>query len=312
MLALVVFLMNSLLVSTPLIFGSTSSDAIVLAANSIQVSIPEFPLAPDSMQLSSTSNSQFTNWEDRESLQAYDLMQRVIQIWQKRGVTDYLIYGKEAENSHFNWEIVPFPKKEWAFFKQFKVLWNITFGAPSVPLNARQQIAKDFQKELAANPFTKQAESIAGMAKDAFCNPKVIESQLVFEGKEICLLYNYAPIGQEKLHFLIVPKKHRSGFADLTANEHLEAHQTAQRLIEFYKGKGYHTAYLFDKTGVQAGQTVPHWHRHIVLTATKSQELFGKLTVFKNMLTGSSPLSKAELAQRVKSLKGELLPIFAN
>ena len=147
---------------------------------------------------------------------------------------------------------------------------------------------------------------------DAFCNPKVLDKQRVFEGKEINVLYNYAPIGlgEEKLHFLIVPKEHHPNFSDLTKSEYLESMQLSQKLIKFYQGKGFHTAYLFDKTGAEAGQTVPHWHEHVVFTATKTQELFGKWTVLKNMVLGSSPLPPKELQNRVQSLKKELAEVL--
>jgi diadenosine tetraphosphate (Ap4A) HIT family hydrolase len=155
-------------------------------------------------------------------------------------------------------------------------------------------------------------ETIQG--NDAFCDQKVIDKQLVFEGKEINILYNYAPIvlGEGKLHFLIVPKQHRSKFTDLTETEYLDVMQLSQKLVGFYKGKGYHTAYLFDKTGIEAGQTVPHWHEHVVFTATKTQEFFGKLTVLKNMLFGSSPLPSKELQIRVLLLKEDLNEVFSN
>ena len=50
--------------------------------------------------------------------------------------------------------------------------------------------------------------------------------------------------------------------------------------------------YLFHKTGIDAGQTVPHWHMHLIVTANKTQGFFGKLTVLKNMLFGSSPMKR--------------------
>ncbi len=275
----------------------------------MKVIVPECPLALGSLKIVPHSHAEsFSEWSDFNELETYELLQKIVRIWEKKGITDYLIYGKESNHSKsiFSWEIVPYPKDGWKFWKQFKVLWNIAFGSRCLPEVERRRIVKDFFLQ----PLTNQIESITKIAQgnDAFCNQKVIDKQLVFEGKEVNVLYDYAPIGigEEKLHFLIVPKLHRLKFSDLTETEYLEAMQLSQKLISFYKDKGCHTAYLFDKTGAEAGQSVPHWHEHLIFAATKTQELFGKLTILKNMLIGSSPLSEKELQARVQSLQNEL------
>ena len=290
-----------------------SDEAIVYAGKTMKVIVPECPLAFGSLKIVPHSHAEnFSEWNDSNKLETYELIQHVVQIWEKKGITDYLIYGKESSDlkSIFSWEIVPYPKDGWRFWKQLKVLWNITFGSQCLPEVERHKIARDFFLQ----PLTNQIASITKIAQgnDAFCNPKVIDKQLVFEGKEINVLYNYAPIvmGEEKLHFLIVPKQHRLKFSDLTETEYLENMQLSQKLIRFYNDKGYHTAYLFDKTGAEAGQAVPHWHEHLIFTATKTQEFFGRLTILKNMLIGSSPLPEKELQTRVQSLKIELYGVL--
>lgn len=287
------------------------SEVIAFQGQTMNLVIPEKPLASGSMKLVPRSGVvPFSGWSNNNRIESYELIQKVIQIWKEKGINDYLIYGKESDD--FSLEIVPYEKKGWRFWKQFKVLWKITFGGSSLPYIERLKIAKDFakNKELFSAPSTEQIESVKSISakNDAFCNPEVIKKQAVFEGKHVNVLYNYAPIaiGEGKLHFLIVPKKHHVTFSELTKEEYLESADLEQKLIKFYLGKGYHTAYLFNKTGAEAGQTVPHWHEHLVFTATKTQEFFGRLIVLKNMLFGSSPLSKSELQKRVELLKIEL------
>lgn len=292
-----------------------SDEALVYVGKTMKVIVPQCPLALGSLKIVPNSDTRnFSEWKDFNKLETYKLIQHIVQIWEKKGIKDYLIYGKESNNSKsiFSWEIVPYPKNGWRFWKQFKVLWNITFGSSFMPKIERHRIVKDFQKDKDSfsESHTKQIESVKKtiQGKDAFCNQKVIDKQLVFEGIEINVLYNYAPLvlGEGKLHFLIVPKQHRSKFSDLTETEYLESMHLSQKLVRFYKDKGYHTAYLFDKTGAEVGQTVPHWHENVVFTATKTQEFFGRLTVLKKMLFGSSPLSQKELQIRVQSLRKEL------
>ncbi len=288
-------------------------EVIVYEGKTMKVIVPDHPLALGSLKITTNSNSvKFSEWKAVNEQESYEFLQKVVRIWEKKGVPDYLIFGKESNNDKdiFGWEIVPFSKKECGFSRQFKVLWNVSFEGPYLPKAKRLDVAKNLFLE----PHFNQLESVEKGIKgnDAFCNQKVIDNQRVFEGDEVNVLYNYAPIGlgKGKLHFLIVPKEHRSRFSDLTESEYLESMRLAQKLIIFYKDKGYDTTYLFDKSGAQAGQTVPHWHEHVVFTATKTQEFFGKLTVLKNMLIGSSPLSQKELQFRVFLLRKELTKVL--
>lgn len=284
-------------------------EVIVHESQRMQMVVPDHPLARGSLKIESKSISlHLSDWKAENAEETYELIQKVIGVWKKHGVTDYLIYGKESTASaSFSYEVVPYPKNGWRFWKQFKTLWNIIFGGPSLSKSQRLRIASDFQQlEHASNEITLENECITG--KDFFCDPHVVESQCVFEGEKINVLYNYAPIGlgERKLHFLLVPKEHRLKFSDLTQEEYLETVKLSQKLIRFYKEKEFKTAYLFNKTGAQAGQSVPHWHEHLVFTATKTQEIFGKLTILKNMLIGSRRLSEKELQMRVAYLKKEL------
>ena len=80
-----------------------------------------------------------------------------------------------------------------------------------------------------------------------------------------------------------------------------------KKLVNHYCSLGYPTAYIFNKNGREAGQSIPHWHEHVVFTATRTQEWLGKLTVLKNMLLGgSSPIPQQELQGRVAALQTEL------
>ncbi|QLH36934.1 MAG: HIT domain-containing protein [Parachlamydiaceae bacterium] len=103
-------------------------------------------------------------------------------------------------------------------------------------------------------------------------------------------------------------QKHREKFSDLTLHEYLETMQFAQRLVSFYKEKGFR-AHIFNKSGHRAGQTVPHWHEHLIFTSTKTQEFLGKLAIFKSMLIGSSPLSAQQLSGKIFKIREELQDI---
>lgn len=293
-------------------------EVIVAERNSMKAIAPKNPLALGSLKITPKAAGFFTAWLNSPDTDTYWLMQDIIAVWKKKGITDYMIYTKSSDaNSELSWEIVPYSKSSWKYGQQFKVLWNTIFGGATSAKVERQKVAQDFAKARCSfsKSHVKKIESAKEVAqkKDAFCNPNVINNQLVFKGKEITVLLNYAPIatGPDKLHFLIVPKKHYKTFSDLPKAVYLEIIKASNKLADFYNKKGYSTLYAFNKSGKIAGQTEPHFHQHIVLPATKSEELLAKLTVFKNMLFGSSPLSARELQTRVQALKSELQDVLS-
>jgi len=246
-----------------------------------------------------SSNNAYANWNEKDHESSFHFLQKIVDVWKKTKKADqYLVYGKhDLDTDLFHWEIVPYQKSSsliGCFWQQFLVLWNITFGAPKAPLTYPN-------KELFEGPYTPPPLKPELSPKDAFCNQQVINKQSVFEGKEVRVLYNYAPIGfgGERLHFLVVPKKHRTEFKDLTKSEYLESMQLTNKLIHYFSKN----AYLFHKTGKDAGQTVPHWHMHVIFTSNKAQDFFGKITVLRNMLFGSFPMKDRDLQEKVDSLK---------
>jgi diadenosine tetraphosphate (Ap4A) HIT family hydrolase len=283
--------------------GSLSAQSpIIYEGQTMDVIVPENPLASNSLQIMPKGDMENVH-------ETYDLLRRIVQIWEKRGVHDYMIFGKHTPNHPFHWEIVPFPKEGFRFWKRFSVLWNMTFGSSRLSDKDRNAIAENYRKEFPLS-YESNPEPAEVIGNDPFCNQEVIDRQLVFEGNEVRVLYNHAPIVLgEGLHFLIVPKQHKTRFSDLSETEYLEAMQWVQRLVEYYRNKGYPIAYIFDKTGTEAGQTVPHWHEHVVFAATENEELLAKLTVLKNMIFYGSPLPRNELKARVESLRKE--PVFS-
>jgi len=276
------------------------------------VSHPEV-LASGAVQIvPNTGISSFSAWTPEHHKEAYQLIQKVVQVWKKQGISDYLVYGKESKEAPFVWEVVPYPKSCWSVWRQLQVLWRVSFGGTPVGLDEQQRVANNFLEEGEHLSPVKESQEKTPF-HDAFCREEVIQKQLVHEGGEHAhVLYNYAPVvlDERKLHFLLVAKKHRETFADLSEGEYVESMQLSQKLIRFYEEKGYPTAYLYHKSGVRAGQTIPHWHEHLIFVNTKIQEFVAKLRVLKGTLICSSfPLSQKELQSRVASLKEELLEI---
>lgn len=246
----------------------------------------ESPLTEGSLQIESPLP--LIEWSKEDNKEAYLTLQKVIQVWANKGIHEYLIVGKET-GEPFKWEIVPYPPDVNSLFRHLAILWKMTFGT------SPQEAKKVELEDSIPTPFL-----TASAKSDPFSDPQVIQRQLVYEGKRMYVLYNYAPIVSE--HFLLVPKERKIHFSDLDLEEYLEAIQLAKKLIAHF-GAGKVT-YLFDKSGERAGQTVPHWHEHVVITP--QEELWGQFKMLKNMFLGSSPLSPEELKARVEKYRQEL------
>jgi len=73
-------------------------------------------------------------------------------------------------------------------------------------------------------------------------------------------------------HVLVIPKRHASTLLELDRSEALaimeHVHRVAQAISKAFDPSGLN---VFQNNGISAGQTVPHYHVHIVPTYTGDQ-----------------------------------------
>src|SRR3569832_753069 len=230
--------------------------------------------------------------KDENPTDLLSLMQKVATLWRQQGGSNYLVYKSSQES---NWEMVPYagtPSSTWdkicAYGRQLLVLSRVTFGRAK------------FSGDVSIGPSALETTAtVQKVAQDAFCTKAVIDAQLICEGKHIRVLYNYAPIGEEGLHYLLVPKAHKEKFTELNQDEFDEIQKFAGKLIANYPE---HLCYRYSKTGRLAGQTVPHFHEHVVFLRPE-HDFKGKLSVFWRMVMPPTPLNSVELDKRVKDLQ---------
>lgn len=237
----------------------------------------------------------------------------------------YLIYNRQnlnvEETSCHRWEFVPFKKADGSFkaklcfyWKQLKVLWRIVFGGKTHSESTKEQ-AVQFYKPYGhmfnngpVSDLKLKQEQKENCENRYFCSPKNRNQQKVIGGHFVDILYDYAPIGfgSNRLHFLITPKEHKESFVEVSSAEYIEGEVLKSEMFKHYQQKGYTSAYCYHKTGKEAGQSVPHWHQHVVFIKDKREDLLGKLSVFKRLIFGASRLSPQKLANRVQQLNAEL------
>lgn len=280
-------------------------EEVVECTGHMRILIPEQALSRDAVKVESNEDGRrFEDWTNEQHAEAYLLMQKVAAVWQEHGISDYLIIGDEDSSGQFAWEIVPFPPDEYAFWKQINVMRRIFFGGVNLSKKEQATSASRFRHFASKVPVMTYPEEEDCQGCDPFCNPQIIEAQAVINDpdKSVRVLYDYKPLAY--YHFLIVPKAHEEKFSDVSIQSYIEASEYAQELIRRY-GKGK-AVYLFHKTGQRAGQTVPHWHWHVVIANSREEELYGQFNAFFKMLWGGSALDADTLKERVCVLKSEL------
>jgi len=282
------------------------------ADQSLLTVVPSNQLLDQSLHIVAP-NKQFNNWSVQNHADSYLFMQFIARAWKSSNFTDqYLIYGKINSNP-FTWEMVPYQKCYTYIgraFQQLQVLWRTVFGGMKISEESCNTQVKRYELLLGTPAETIEVSDRCSRSNDSFCNDDTIERQWVVTGKKINVLFNYAPIGfgGERLHFLVVTKEHRETFTDLTEEEYCESLELTARLVDHFTEtrKNVKSVYLLNKTGVDTGQTVKHWHLHVIFSTNTAQDFWGKMTVIKNILLGSSPMKKEDLAKRVGDFREEL------
>ena len=96
-----------------------------------------------------------------------------------------------------------------------------------------------------------------------FCNSSNIANQTIYESENFFCVYSLKPIFPG--HTLVIPKRHVEKFLELNQNELKELPFVTQKIVRAII-KAYSTdAYnIFIQDGQAAGQTVPHFHLHVL------------------------------------------------
>lgn len=138
----------------------------------------------------------------------------------------------------------------------------------------------------------------------AFCDPKVQESQVIWEESLVQVLYTYKPIFPG--HCLVIPKRHVERFEDLSKEEMAQMGVMIQKVHlavqEVFQTSAY---FLLQKNGVEVGQTVPHVHIHYVPRKEGDKSFLSMMTHFC-LAPIKSALSSSDMAPIIESLRNSM------
>lgn len=291
-------------------FPILSANELLEESQGVQFVLPGCPYSSDALGIT-TKNRFFIQWNEAEHLEAYRVQRAVAEVWKESGVHQYLNIGKNDFQSDetYTWQIIPFSdQKTSAVIKQIQVIKKVLFGGGCESHESLHDKKNELTPFLHAYDKMQQHLLLPStqneISDDAFCNPEVIAKQRIIEGDLVNVLYHYAPT--EKLAFMVVSKAHRATFLDLTPEEYLEAQMMTKRLLEYFHEQGYDTAYIFHKSGRQAGQTVAHWHQHVIIPEKDRSNFRLFIRFLQNLIISPSRLSTEELQKRVDYFKSKL------
>ena len=266
----------------------------------------------------------FNEWSTDNHRDTWTEIRLIQEVWKahSKSVVPYCAYAEIDSKKAFKWKIIPYQKCNTWFGRvtqQIRVLWQTLFKGKRVPVERRAQQMEEYEAGIEKIPknFFLYPPPFTHLEKgdDPFCQDNIYKSQQVFPltpEANMRVLFNYAPIGfgGERLHFLITPKAHRKTFENLTQFEYVKAMELVKMLHDhFTKTRDkVEKVYLIHKNGKDAGQTVEHWHLHVIFSLSRQQSFWGKWTVFKNIIFGSSPMKTKALEKRVVELRRELNP----
>lgn len=114
-------------------------------------------------------------------------------------------------------------------------------------------------------------EKVVSIDKCAFCNPEVIQNQMVYKKDDFVILYNFRPY-TEGYHFMVTPylPLHVEDWQNFSHEDVMNIDRLAQSLVrEIKKESGRDDVILFVQNGMAAGMTVPHGHMHVLLRPSK-------------------------------------------
>jgi diadenosine tetraphosphate (Ap4A) HIT family hydrolase len=139
----------------------------------------------------------------------------------------------------------------------------------------------------------------------AFTEKKILDRQVVFEGKEVLVLLNYKPLLRG--HLLIIPKRQAARVEDLTAEEWVEMKSIISLFQKVFKNAyGASDYVLVVQNGIYAGQTVPHMHFHMI-PRDDSSVVATKAKIWNSFFTESlglrQPLSAQDMLDEIKYLQ---------
>ena len=278
--------------------AGSSAHGALYSGQGLEAALPDYQYAPHSFVIQ--NGQRYEEWTADDHRESYKVMMSAAHHFESR---PFLVYGEEhiGSSEPHRWHFVPYQTTSNVvsrYWQQLQVAVRVIFGGTSVDEQMETDQSASFEGAFDHMEDTLPEHSTGEKSRDPFCNDEVVEKQTVIEGKQVRVLYDIRPVGDT--HFLIVPKAHRRDFRQLTEEEYAEAAQLSQFVIrKLRENQPTANVYMMHKTQLDAGQSIPHWHFHLITTDTPRSDFWSKAGFLWRMTFGAARLDNDELARRV-------------
>jgi len=153
-----------------------------------------------------------------------------------------------------------------------------------------------------------QATSCIFCAQSVTNKKSVVEAQKIGETKEIRTLLDTVPILPG--HLLLTTVEHKVRAHELSESEVLAEHAALKQIVALYKTKyGAENYLILQKNGRPAGQSVPHYHKHVYPIASAAERTRANWNFAIKFFTFGLCSTKLQ-GQKLANLQRELTPLM--
>jgi len=272
----------------------------------VSLELPSCPLIEKSTEIISPLAYQAMGQSEDEKVAA--LTRKIFVAYKDNGLASTTVVQKEFFNqvTPFQLTLIPFSDTKSALIQQLQVLKSIVWEPFCPPEEKLILQANELLPHLEEQALSEEAAT-EGEGTDVFCRKEVLEKQTLYEGRTVRLLYptSVLPTEEPASHFLIVPKICRPDYLSLTAEEALEIEALSRKIFRHFMQEGYLIGYGLHKNG-SVGVTVPDFHKHLIFFKSTEDENSALYKMIKNVLFGSSALSKEQYDKNFAYFKSTL------
>lgn len=158
-------------------------------------------------------------------------------------------------------------------------------------------------------PAAKEEDTTSKKVACPFCDLEVIKKQLIYEGAYNWILSNNRPY--MRAHLMTITKSNKDNGDLFSEEEILEKYQLWEKIHSIYREKfGIDSMVILTRSGLGAGQTVPHNHEH-VLGIDSNEIPFWALNALLEISGSKTRVGMLESYEMARMRK-ELEPCFQN
>ena len=181
----------------------------------------------------------------------------VLPAYQNRGIAQTALTEIERIHSNVKLWILDTLMQEKGNCHLYEKLGYVRVGEPKV-INERLTLV-DYEKRIVSQYDQRTPETAC-----PFCGivNHRLPGRIIFEDDDTCVFLDIA--GDVDYHMVAVPKKHVSGILDCDADTLRHLMETVQRVSQHCATIGFEGVNLLNASGTCAGQSVPHFHIHVI------------------------------------------------